>query len=98
MKRKGIKTRTNFVPTLVNGKPFKCPKCGCDKLEEVVTNCTQSSSIASVEQEGGRLYPEYENTETEGGELERIQCVTCGRLIARGFEELQRVAEKWPAK
>ena len=81
--------------TKVVGKPFKCPKCGCDKLEEVLTNCTQSSSIASVE-DGGEA--EYEHSETEGGEIDRIQCIGCGKVIARDFSELVEKAEKWPAK
>ena len=59
---------------------FKCEKCGCEKMEEVMINVTQSSVIASVED--GCL--EYGNISSDGGEVDRYQCVKCGEVIKDG--------------
>jgi hypothetical protein len=83
---------------LVAGKPFRCRKCGGVKLEEVVTNCTQSVAIASVGEEAVATgEAEYDGiAETDGGELDRIQCLACGHVVARCYTQLLEAARKWP--
>lgn len=56
---------------------FECPKCECDVLEEVMRNVTQSSTITDAED--GIL--DYGNISTDGGEVDRYQCVHCGHVI-----------------
>ena len=82
-------------PTLVCGKPFKCPKCGCVVLEEVMTDVTQSSNILSVGKEGEA---EYGNASSDGGVIDRIQCLECGHVIADSYEKLVEQAKKWAKK
>ena len=59
---------------------YKCKKCGCDKLEEVMTGVVQSSVIASIDD--GIL--DYTNVSHDGGEVDRYQCVECGNVIKDG--------------
>lgn len=82
-------------PTMVAGKPFKCSKCGCVVLEEVMGDVTQSSNILSVGEEGEA---EYEHSSTDGGVVDRIQCLECGLRIAATYEELVELAKAWPKK
>lgn len=79
-------------PTLVAGKAFKCPSCGCGKLEEMMTDCVQSTNIAVVDKSGAA---DYENSSTEGGVIDRIQCLECGHVVADSYEKLVEQAEKW---
>ena len=94
MERKDAKAR----PTKVDGKKFKCPKCGCNRLEEVMRDVTQSSVISVVEGEAA----DYENTSTDGqlawtvlGEVDRIQCLECGAKVASTYDELGEMAKGW---
>ena len=57
---------------------FKCPKCGSNRLEEIIVNVTQSSEIAGVD-ENDLLF--YRDTSTDGGDLDRFQCAECGEVI-----------------
>ena len=59
-------------------KKFKCPKCGCKRLEEVLINVTQSTAIEGVDEDGLLIYG---NSSTEGGEIDRFQCLECGDVI-----------------
>ena len=62
-------------------KRFKCPKCGCERLEEVLVNVTQSTAIEGVDGDGLLVYG---NSSTEGGEVDRFQCLGCGDVIKDG--------------
>jgi len=79
-------------PTTVCGKPFKCPNCKCVVLEEVLTDVTQSSNVLSV---GAEAEAEYGNASTDGGVLDRIQCIECGEMIAKTYDELVEKAKGW---
>ena len=57
---------------------FKCPKCGCRRLEEVMVNVTQSTAVEGVDEDGLLVYG---NGSTEGGEIDRFQCLECGDVI-----------------
>lgn len=57
---------------------FKCPECDSNQLEEVMIDVVQSSIISEIDSEG---YVDYENTSTDGGEVDRYQCSKCGHLI-----------------
>jgi predicted RNA-binding Zn-ribbon protein involved in translation (DUF1610 family) len=60
---------------------FKCPKCGKKVLEEVMVEVTQSSSISAIEDDNGVVFLDYENTSTDGGEVDRYQCMECGYIL-----------------
>ena len=57
---------------------FKCPKCGCRRLEEVLANVTQTTAIEGVDEDGLLVYG---NSSTEGGEIDRFQCLECNEVI-----------------
>lgn len=57
---------------------FKCRKCGHNRLEEVMTNVTQSTEIVGVDEDDLLIYG---NATTDGGELDRFQCGKCGAVI-----------------
>ncbi len=61
---------------------FKCPnkrnKCTSNSVEEVMVNVVQSSTIDYIDEEG---YVDYENTSTDGGEVDRYQCCQCGYVL-----------------
>lgn len=60
---------------------FRCAKCECRTLEEVLLHVVQSTSFEKVEREEGITEPVYLNTSTEGGELDRFQCQGCGDVL-----------------
>ncbi len=57
---------------------FKCPKCNHNQLEEVMINVVQSSTISEIDSEE---YIDYENSSTDGGEVDRYQCSQCGYVL-----------------
>lgn len=60
---------------------FHCPKCGCATFEEILTNVTQSTAFRRVSCEDGIVEPDYQNSATEGGEINRYQCQSCGFVL-----------------
>ena len=62
----------------MKAKKFRCPKCGCKRLEEVLVNVCQSTAIEGVDEDGLLIYG---NSSTEGGEIDRFQCLSCGGVI-----------------
>ncbi len=61
---------------------FKCPKCGSDKIEEILDDITVATGISNVKIfDDGRI--EYDNGEqtNEGGHVDRYQCGDCGFTI-----------------
>lgn len=59
--------------------PFKCPKCGSHKIEEIMVDMTVSSEVAEISPEGGEItYGEQTN---EGGHVDRYGCGQCGYTI-----------------
>ena len=78
-------------PTVVDGRAFKCPKCKCQVLEEVMCDVYQSSNIIQVTD--GEA--EYGNTSTDGGVVNRIQCLECGHRVAGDYQELTILAKDW---
>lgn len=67
---------------------WECPHCNSNRLEEVLVNVVQSSEITDISSEG---YLDYGNFSTEGGELERYQCLDCGFIVAHTTEELLKI-------
>lgn len=59
-------------------KTFKCPMCGSNLLEEIMTGVTQTSLVNGVEEDG---FLDYGSSSTEGGEVTRYQCSECGRVL-----------------
>ena len=60
---------------------FKCPKCGCPTFEEILINVTQSTTFQRVNCDAEITEPDYQNTSTEGGEINRYQCQSCGFIL-----------------
>ena len=60
---------------------FKCPKCGCPTFEEILINVTQSTAFQRVNCDAEITEPDYQNTSTEGGEINRYQCQSCGFVL-----------------
>ena len=84
--------------TTVDGKTFVCPKCKGNVLEEIMMDVVQSSSIDCIDEPN---YVEYVNTSSDGGFIERIQCMCCGFIVVEAldfpdvYEELLKIAKKW---
>ena len=57
---------------------FRCAKCGCKRLEEVMVNVSQSTAIEGLDEDGLLVYG---NGSTEGGEIDRFQCLECGEVV-----------------
>ena len=57
---------------------FTCPKCGQHILEEIMTNCIQSSAIDTITDEG-HVY--YDETSTDLGEVDHYQCQNCNYVL-----------------
>lgn len=72
------------IVTKIAGKEFKC-SCGCRVLEEVMGDVTHSSTILSVDEE---TEVEYGKSSQDGGEVESIQCLECGKRYAGNYDEL----------
>lgn len=59
----------------------QCPQCGSKALEEVLVHVTQTTAFEQVICEGGITEPVYQNSSTEGGEVDRYQCLLCGFVL-----------------
>jgi len=57
---------------------FKCPKCGCKIVEEVMVNVTQTTHIEGVDEDGLLMFG---CSETDGGKISCYQCLECGKVI-----------------
>lgn len=58
---------------------FKCPKCGNDTAEEVLTGVTVELGVDGIADDG---YPDYNGTEELfDGEIDRYQCSACGYVL-----------------
>ena len=73
---------------------FKCPKCGNNVAEEIITDCTVLNIVLGTE-DGEDL--EYgHGGEVNGGEISRYQCESCGYVIPNvcGVEEMSEWIRK----
>ncbi len=57
---------------------FNCPKCNNNKIEEVIENVTQYSTIDSIDKDGDFKYGQ---SLAEDGEVQNYQCSKCGFVI-----------------
>jgi len=86
--------------TFVNGKMFTCVNCGCHCLEEIQVNITVSTTINKIDLDED---VEYGNSvENHGGDLQRIQCWNCGKILAEEdnspegmFKEVEKKSKDW---
>jgi rubredoxin len=60
---------------------FKCPKCKNTVLEEVMIEVVQTSSISEIQDDDGVVMIDYENSSTDGGEIDCYQCMECGYIL-----------------
>ncbi len=59
---------------------FKCLKCGCEKLEEVMYGVTQFSLIDSLDEDGAIDYT-MNGISYEDGNVQYYQCNKCGFIV-----------------
>ena len=59
---------------------FKCPKCGNDTAEEVLTGCTVALGVDGITESG---FPDYNGTieMCDGDIIDRYQCAMCGYVL-----------------
>ena len=62
---------------------FKCPHCGCTEIEEIMVNVVQSSVISEIDEEIEGL--DYSEVSSEGGEVDRYQCLKCEKVLGEGL-------------
>ncbi len=60
---------------------FVCPDCKYDEIEEVMGNCIVSSVIILDGETAIDDFPDYGESTTHYGEVDRYQCVKCGFVI-----------------
>jgi len=75
---------------------FKCTKCGCDSIEEVLPGVTQTSVLTEIVlDDSGDIVCDYEPEliTTDGGYTDQIryQCTSCGQEVSPG--EMRRLAK-----
>lgn len=61
-----------------NRYKFICPKCKHNKIEEVLINVTQYTTIDKIDSDGDFKYGERL---AEDGEVQNYQCSKCGFVI-----------------
>jgi transcription elongation factor Elf1 len=59
---------------------FKCPACGCEKLEEVLVGVRQLSLITAIDESGAIDY-DPNGVNAEEGEVSNYQCFNCGEHL-----------------
>jgi len=72
------------VTTMITKYKFKCPSCGHDVLEEIVTNAVVSSAVDSLiyDTEKNQTYIDYcDNEINDYGDTDRFQCKNCGMPV-----------------
>jgi len=76
---------------------FDCPACGHNQLEEIMVDVTQASIVHDVEPDCA----DYGEITSDGGVIDRFQCVSCGNYIVdelksaiTTYEELYNWLEK----
>lgn len=72
---------------------FTCPNCGEHVIEEIMVNVTVVTEMVSIEEDETAEYGDQIN---EDGEVERYQCVGCGRMVAKDRAELLQVLKGTP--
>jgi len=69
---------------------FRCPKCGCKRLEEILVNVVQVTEVSHVVD--GEI--DYSNYSLDGGHVDCYQCMDCEHKIATTMEGLVKAVEK----
>lgn len=65
----------------MSNKSYACPKCGTNRVEEVMYGVMLTSEIKNIDSLQSDGYPDYDLTDTEYGEIERFQCWHCGYIL-----------------
>ena len=61
---------------------FKCPACGCSRVEEIKCNAQAVSAITRLDSEGGH---DHGQSVIGDGATDRYQCIRCGWIVMRAF-------------
>ena len=72
---------------------FRCIRCGCEKLEEVMINVTQTSVITAIDDSGAVDY-EPDTVVTTDGEVNHYQCAECGETV-KDFRKVDVNDPEW---
>ena len=70
---------------------FKCPKCGHDRIEEIMINVIVSTPICRINVIDNGYESEYDHSKAENydGQVDRYQCAKCGFIVpVRSLEAL----------
>jgi len=70
---------------------FKCPKCGHDRIEEIMINVIVSTPVCRINVSDGNYEPEYDHLKAENydAQVDRYQCAECGFIVpVRSLEAL----------
>lgn len=67
---------------------FKCHRCDCTVLEEVMGGVTHTSNIRKIVTEDGEYDAQYGESSQDGGEVESIQCCDCGTQYGKSLEDV----------
>lgn len=76
------------MATKVGDKIFRCTDCGCETLEEILVDVTQSTAIDIIDA-GAADYGEV--LSIDGGSIARVQCSRCGAEIAEGNDAYEQI-------
>lgn len=77
-------------------KTFKCPKCPCNKIECIQTDCIISTPVYV---EDGEVVFQEEQINISDSHIDRFQCQNCGWTIPLKHtdeDELVKWLEKQP--
>lgn len=75
---------------------FTCPTCGLHRLDEVLENVTQFSTMIMELCDDDSLAIDYDDHYCENGDITRYQCTDCGYIIpdVSSEEELKEFLKK----
>jgi hypothetical protein len=73
---------------------FKCKNCGDNRLEEVMVNVIQYTTISDIDTSDDEPIIEYGTHSLEGGEVSHYQCLSCGMPVAENEPALFKYLEE----
>ena len=79
---------------------FKCPECGCERMESIEENCTVSSEITNIEENGDFDYELNPCVDGDDG-VARFCCLKCNFVLKDENNNIitdNEKAAKWCAK
>ena len=74
---------------------FKCEACGGNRLEEILSHVWQCSDIATIQLDDREVDAmiDYGEFSTDGGDIERYQCIKCGKTLQKDGSDINTAEE-----